>query len=224
MGEGSIRCAWLLLAGVIAAAASAACSRAEGSTASASLPGKELFRACVSCHGDDGRGNRTIGAPPIAGLPSWYVEAQLTKFRSGLRGAHPDDHEGLRMRPMARQMMNEGEVKSVAAYVGSLPAAHTGRTLEGGNATAGAASFAPCVACHGPAGQGNEQLKAPTIAGQADWYLFAQLKKFKAGVRGANPKDAQGALMRPMAQTLANEQAMLDVVTHVASLPRQGTP
>lgn len=222
MGELGIRHALPLLAGVLVAAVAGACSRAEGSTAS--LPGKELFSACVSCHGADGHGNRTIGAPPIAGLPAWYVEAQLTKFRSGVRGMHPDDHEGLRMRPMARQMMNEAEVKSVSGHVASLRPAHVSPTLAGGNATAGAASFAPCVACHGPKGQGNEQLKAPPIAGQADWYLLAQLKKFKAGIRGSDPKDAQGALMRPMALSLANEQAMLDVVTHVASLPRQETP
>lgn len=221
MGEVGIRHS-LLLAGVIAAAVSGACSRGESSTAS--LPGKELFTACVSCHGPDGHGNRKFGAPPIAGLPAWYVEAQLTKFRSGVRGAHPDDAEGLRMRPMARQMMNEAEVKAVSGHVASLRPAHVAQTLEGGNATAGAASFATCIACHGPKGQGNEQLKAPPIAGQADWYLFAQLKKFRAGVRGGSPKDAQAALMRPMALSLPNEQAMLDVVTHVASLPRQETP
>jgi len=220
MGEGSIGCA-LLLAGVGVAALSAACSRTEST---ASLPGKELFRACVSCHGDDGRGNRAIGAPPIAGLPAWYVEAQLTKFRSGVRGAHPDDYEGMRMRPMARQMMNEAEVKSVAGHVASLAPAHVTPTLEGGNATAGAASFGTCMACHGPKGQGNEQLKAPPIAGQADWYLLAQLKKFKAGIRGANPKDTSAALMRPMALALPTEQSMLDVVAHVSTLPRQERP
>lgn len=222
MDEGSVRCA-LLLAGVVAAAASGACTRAE-SEPMASLPGKELFTACVSCHGSDGHGNRKLGAPPIAGLPAWYVEAQVTKFRTGVRGSHPDDAEGMRMRPMARQMMNEAEVKAVSSHVASLAPAHVPRTLEGGDATAGAASFAPCVGCHGPKGQGNEQLKAPPIAGQADWYLLAQLGKFRSGIRGANPKDTSAALMRPMALALPDEKAMLDVVAHVASLPRQERP
>lgn len=222
MSQGSIRHA-LLLAGVLAAAASGACSRVDAATTTTSLGGQELYRACVSCHGDEGHGNRAIGAPPIAGLPAWYVENQLKKFKDGARGAHPDDHEGLRMRPMARQMMNDAEVKSVSAHVGSLAPAHVAPTLEGGDAAAGAATFAPCTACHGATGMGNEGLKAPPIAGQADWYLFAQLRKFKSGIRGANPRDAQGAMMRPMALTLPNEQAMLDVVTHVSSLSRQGT-
>jgi cytochrome c553 len=207
----------------LAAGASAGlgCSRTERT---ATLPGEELYSACVSCHGADGHGNQKLGAPPIAGLPAWYIEAQVTKFRNGTRGMHPDDYEGMRMRPMARQMMNEAEVKAVSAYVASLPPAHVTPTLQGGDATAGAAFYAPCIACHGPNGQGNEQLKAPPIAGQADWYLVAQLQKFRAGIRGADPKDAQGALMRPMALALPDEQAMVNVVTHIASLSRQEKP
>jgi cytochrome c oxidase subunit 2 len=200
----------------IAAATTTACSRPEGTA----LPGKELYAACVACHGADGSGNKKLGAPSIGGLPAWYVESQVTKFKTGARGAHPDDFEGLRMRPMARQMMNEAEVKAVAAYVGSLPRRPVPTTLEGGDAQAGAAVFAPCVACHGAAGQGNEQLKAPPIAGQADWYLLAQLKKFRAGVRGTDSRDTWGLVMRPTAVALPSDKAVLDVVTHVSTLGR----
>jgi cytochrome c553 len=148
------------------------------------------------------------------------VEAQLHKFRTDVRGAHPDDAEGLRMRPMSRQLMNEAELTTVAAYVAGLPRAPSAKTLAGGDATAGAAAFATCTACHGPTGQGNQALNAPPLVGQADWYLLAQLKKFKAGIRGANPKDASGATMRPMAMTLADEQAMHNVLAHVATLAK----
>lgn len=192
-----------------------ACSRPE-----ATASGKELFHACVACHGSEGLGDRKLGAPSIAGLPAWYVEAQVTKFKTGARGAHPDDFEGLRMRPMAKQMMNDAEVKAVASFVASMPRAPIGPTLEGGNAGAGAASFGVCTACHGAQAQGNEALKAPPLAGQADWYLLAQLRKFKSGIRGADPKDASGMTMRPMALTLPTDQAMLDVVAHVSKLSR----
>jgi len=184
------------------------------------ITGKELFASCTACHGAAGEGNASIAAPSIAGLPAWYVEAQLVKFRTGVRGAHPDDIEGLRMRPMSRQLANEAEVKRVAEYVASMPVVKQAKTLEGGDATAGAAAYATCLACHGPNGAGNEALKAPPIAGQADWYLFAQLKKFKAGIRGANPKDTSGGTMRPMAMTLADEQAMKNVLAHVSTLSR----
>jgi cytochrome c553 len=184
------------------------------------LPGNELYAACTSCHGADGYGQENIAAPAIAGLPAWYVEAQLTKFRTGVRGAHPDDLEGLRMRPMSRQMMDEGEVKSVAAYVASMPSKKQAPTVKGGDASAGAAAYATCLACHGPDGKGNQALNAPPIVGQHDWYLVSQLHKFKKGIRGANPKDVTGGQMRPMSMTLADDQAIKNVVAHIDTLSK----
>lgn len=184
------------------------------------LPGQELFAACKSCHGVDGYGQEKIAAPAIAGLPAWYVEAQLVKFRTGVRGAHPDDLEGLRMRPMSQQMMDEGEVKAVSAYVASMTPKKQTPTVQGGDAAAGAANYMVCLACHGPEGKGNEQLHAPPIAGQHDWYLVSQLKKFKAGIRGTNLKDITGGQMRPMSMTLADEQAIKNVVAHISTLAK----
>ena len=51
--------------------------------------GRELFQLCASCHGAQGEGNQLYLAPNIGGLPVWYLEAQLTKFRDGGR-AHPE--------------------------------------------------------------------------------------------------------------------------------------
>lgn len=204
------------LAGLLLVASSGC--RPEG--AKKTLPGQELFAACKSCHGADGYGQQNIAAPAIAGLPVWYVEAQLHKYRSGMRGNHPDDIEGLRMRPMSRQMMDEAELKAVAAYVASMPAKKMPSTLQGADATQGAAAYATCLACHGPDGKGNEALKAPPIAGQYDWYLVSQLKKFKSGVRGAMPGDVTGGQMRPMSMTLADEQAMKNVVAHISTLSK----
>ncbi len=201
----------------VAALALTAC-HAEGTKKT--LPGNELYAACVSCHGKSGHGQQDIAAPAIAGLPAWYVEAQLVKFRSGIRGAHPDDYEGLRMRPMSRQMMHEGEIKSVSAYVAALPALKASAATVGGDAAAGAASYGTCLACHGPDGKGNEALKSPPLTGQHDWYLLSQLKKFKSGIRGTNPNDITGAQMRPMSMTLADEQAMKNVVAHIATLAK----
>lgn len=184
------------------------------------LPGSELYASCDACHGKDGAGNTMLGAPAIAGLPAWYVEAQLNKFRTGIRGAHPDDLEGLRMRPMARQMKTEAEVKSVAAFVESMPKKLAKPSLQGGDATAGAGAYGVCLACHGADANGNKAMNAPPLAGQHDWYLLAQLKKFKAGHRGANPKDVTGGQMRPMSMTLADEQAMKNVVAHINTLAK----
>ncbi len=192
------------------------CVRPDG--AAVTLPGHELFGACVACHGQEGQGNPTVAAPPIAGLPAWYVEAQLTKFRSGLRGYHPDDLEGLRMRPMSRQMMNTGEVTAVSEYVASLAPKKPAPSLGKGDATAGKNAYVACTACHGVDGMGNPALKAPPLANQADWYLASQLRKFKGGLRGTNPADVTGGQMRPMSMTLADEDAVLNVVAHIGTL------
>ena len=71
-----------------------------------------------------------------------------------------------------------------------------------GNAAKGKAAYAVCLACHGADGMGNKDLNSPKIAGLSSWYLERQLKNFKAGIRGADPKGKYGMQMRPMALTL----------------------
>jgi cytochrome c oxidase subunit 2 len=185
--------------------------------------GEHVFtNYCSPCHGADAGGNQAYGAPAIAGLPDWYLLEQLHKYRTGLRGAHRDDTEGLRMRPMSRTLMTEADVQVVATHVAGMSAARAPATLTGGDAANGAKLFVTCTACHGPEGAGNEQLHAPPLTVQQDWYLDRQLHKFKAGIRGANPKDQWGLTMRPMAQTLPDDQAIKDVVAHIQTLPQAG--
>jgi cytochrome c oxidase subunit 2 len=88
-----------------------------------------------------------------------------------------------------------------------------------GDATKGKAAYAVCAACHGANGMGNKALNAPQIAGQEPWYLERQLNNFKGGIRGANPKDTYGMQMRPMALTLANDQAVSDMAAFLSSMP-----
>lgn len=180
--------------------------------------GKMRYANCAPCHGEDGRGNQAVGAPAIAGLPLWYVEAQLRKFRDGSRGAHPDDIDGLKMRPMARTLLSDEEVKVVAERVAKLPPLSPAATIKDGDPSRGKAMFATCVACHGEKAVGMQDKGAPDLHRTGDWYLLAQLKKFKSGVRGSAPTDATGQQMRPMAMTLPNEQAMKDVIAYIRTL------
>jgi cytochrome c553 len=187
-------------------------------TADAAVRGKQLFETCVPCHGQSGEGNAQLGAPNIGGMKAWYVEAQLRKFRSGARGAQFNDAEGMRMRPMALSLDSDQDVQIVSRYVESLPERPRG-PLPKGDVHAGDTQYhAVCGGCHGPNGGGNQALKAPRLAGVDDWYLNTQLRKFKNGVRGADPKDAEGRLMAPMAKTLANEDAIRNVVAYIATL------
>lgn len=180
--------------------------------------GAELFQLCTQCHGEDGNGNPKVNAPAIAGLDQWYIEAQLHKFKDGIRGTHIDDHAGMQMRPMALSIPSDVDLQAVAAYVAGLPKKRPTPMLTGGDAAAGQVLFATCAACHGPAAGGNQQLNAPPLNHASDWYLLTQLRHFKDGVRGVNPADISGATMRPMAKTLVDEKAMKDVIAYVMTL------
>jgi cytochrome c oxidase subunit 2 len=185
--------------------------------ADAATRGKELFETCVPCHGQDGSGSPEFGAPNIAGMKAWYVEEQVAKFRAGTRGMHFSDQEGMRMRPMALSLMTDENVDAVARYVESLPVVRHASSLPG-DPKAGEALYATCSSCHGDNGAGNDDLKAPRVAGVDDWYLATQLRKFKSGVRGTNPKDKEGRLMRPMARALGDDEAVRNVVAYVGTL------
>lgn len=181
--------------------------------------GRQVFQLCSSCHGASGGGNRLYNAPVIAGLPQWYLENQLTKFRKGMRGFRGEDITGLQMRPMARALTTDADVKSVAAYVASLKPVMPPATMKG-DATRGQAAYVTCLACHGDKGQGNQAIGSPALTNQADWYLAAQLVKFRQGLRGTHPADTTGAQMRPMAMTLPGDQAIEDVVAYIRTLGR----
>jgi cytochrome c oxidase subunit 2 len=75
-----------------------------------------------------------------------------------------------------------------------------------------------CQACHGPDGKGLQALNAPPLTQESDWYLLSSLQKYKAGIRGNDPRNANATIMRGMAATLTDEQAMKDVIAHIRSL------
>jgi cytochrome c553 len=102
--------------------------------------------------------------------------------------------------------------------VARLPVQRPDATLEGGDPAKGATSYQVCVACHGPDGKGQQALGSPPLPQQSDWYLLSSLHKFKTGVRGNDPRNANAQIMRGMAATLPDEQAMKDVIAYIRSL------
>ncbi len=202
-------------AALVLAVASAGCSTmpAEGTAR-----GEVLYQNCAPCHGADGHGQPDITVPQIAGLPVWYLTAQLTSYKNGMRGAHAQDQEGLRMRPMSRTLKSQTDIDAVAAYVATLPYTRASAAVVG-DVAKGQAAFATCSACHGADGKGNEVLKAPPIAQLQDWYVVKQLAKFKGGVRAYDPADASGAQMKAIAGGIADEAAMMDLAAYIQTLP-----
>jgi cytochrome c oxidase subunit 2 len=181
--------------------------------------GKELFALCSQCHGTNAGGMTLSLAPSIAGMGSWYVQAQLNKFRDGQRASNFDDITGMRMRGMARWLKTDDDVKAAAAYVSSLPQVKPAPTLKGGDATRGAALYATCSGCHGANAEGVEAVGGPALNHNSDWYLYTSLKNFKQGIRGSDPRDATGAAMRGMSMLLADDQAIKDVIAYIITLP-----
>lgn len=78
--------------------------------------------------------------------------------------------------------------------------------------------FATCATCHGADAGGNAGLGAPRLSHLREVYLVEQLKKFRSGLRGGDGATAQARQMAPMAATLPDEQALLDVASYIASL------
>jgi cytochrome c oxidase subunit 2 len=180
--------------------------------------GEKLYDLCQQCHGGAGGGSEMALAPAIGGLDAWYVESQLKVFRSGARGTHPHDVAGMRMHPMSRWLSSEEDVKAVAGYVSGLPITNPVPVINGGDVTKGKAYYATCAACHGEQGKGNQTMSSPPLRGQSDWYVLSSLRKYKAGIRGANPANTNAVLMRGMSNLLPDDQAMIDVVAFIATL------
>jgi cytochrome c553 len=198
---------------VVLATALAACNQAP---TPGIARGEALFDTCVPCHGSDGSGNQELGAPAIAGLPQWYIQESLDKYQTSIRGAHPMDTVGIRMKSMSMALDLDGDSESVAEYVASMAATNPTPVLSG-DASAGQALYPLCSACHGADGRGMEALHSPPLVGQHDWYLVAQLEKFKKGWRGADPADTWGGTMRPNAMTL-DDAGMANVVAYILTL------
>lgn len=208
----------LILTGapLLAVLGAAGCSAAS---ARGTLSGQQLYGACAQCHGADGAGDAKLGAPRIAGLPGWYVGVQLRHFKEGVRGKHPDDAEGLRMRAMSRQMLTDGEIDSVTQYVAHLSGPKKPFSGASADLAAGKAAFELCTACHGDHGEGSEEMKAPPLATLDRWYVESALLKFKAGVRGSVASDDTGGIMQGAASTLEATQAR-DVAAYIETLAR----
>ncbi|MEM0896344.1 MAG: c-type cytochrome [Verrucomicrobiota bacterium] len=87
------------------------------------------------------------------------------------------------------------------------------------DAPAGASHFQKvCANCHGGKGEGKKELMAPSIAAMPDWYIEAQIAKFKRDQRGTEPADAAGLTMHAIASTL-DAEAVQQLAAYIDQLP-----
>lgn len=175
--------------------------------------GKQIYQLCIACHGANAEGSYFTKAPPLAGQQDWYIIDQLKKFKDGLRGTHPKDIPGIQMRLMSKALVDDNAIKNVAAYLGSLEVTKQKETL-GGDSTKGQILYKTCKLCHGSNAEGNPVLRSPSLKQLPDWYIFAQLKKFKNGIRETHSKGS----LESTFMSLSNEKAMIDVATYITYL------
>jgi cytochrome c553 len=177
-----------------------------------------LFQnTCAQCHGPKGEGNALLQAPPIAALPAWYVRTQLENFRAGRRGFHPQDIAGQMMRSISL-VLNSANIPGIATMVASLPRAATPPGSKA-DPSAGERIYSErCAECHRYNGTGELVFGSAPLAGLPEWYLTAQLRKFKNGQRGAAVGDANGQKMILAATYIEDEATLKSVVAYIMTL------
>ena len=181
--------------------------------------GKALFPVCTACHGPQGNGNQAMNAPKLAGQESWYIIKQMQLFQNDARGTAPGDMHGMQMAAMAKgpQLKSEEALANLAAYISTFPDEPPLTTVQG-DIENGKTLYAVCAACHGQKAEGLEAMAGPRLAGQNDWYMVAQIKKFQKRQRGYHNMDHGGRQMQPMVMMLTDDKSINDVVAYINSL------
>jgi cytochrome c553 len=100
-----IRVLFLLLPGLAFAGVPDGQTIAMHGTANGALP-------CAACHGLSGRGNPSIGAPALAGLPAVAIEGFLGRFAAQGGGG---------VMTAVAKALTPDETRAVAEYFAGLP-------------------------------------------------------------------------------------------------------
>lgn len=163
--------------------------------------GEGKAAVCAACHGIDGN-STDPQYPRLAGQSEHYIANQLAVFKNGTR-ANPI------MLGFASMLSPQDMLDVGAFFASQKPQAGVtddklvkpGQALyRGGDA---ARDIPACMACHGPAGGGNEGAPYPHLAGQHADYVQTVLKAWQDGdVWGDN---AHAQIMPTIAKRLTTE-------------------
>lgn len=165
--------------GVAALAALSALAAPQVFAAGDASAGQAKSAICAACHGVDG--NSVVpNWPKLAGQHEQYLARQVSLIKAGAR--------------MVPEMvgivpgLSEQDIEDLAAYFAAQPIAAGvadetkvslgERIFRAGNAESGVPA---CMACHGPAGEGNPLAGYPALAGQHAVYTANMLTRFRAG-------------------------------------------
>ena len=171
-------------------------------------------RSCAGCHGAQGEGNASNGAPRIAGQPQAYLERQLAAFADGRRTSEV-------MTPIAQHLASEQRT-ALSSYYSELRA-RTHEPAPSGAAKTRGRTLAMrgdqtlrvqgCQSCHGPGGTGFGDVN-PYLAGLDERYLEMALREWRSGSR----KSDSSQQMSQIAKNLSDEDIKA-LAAYYASLP-----
>ncbi|MFX3689180.1 MAG: c-type cytochrome [Peredibacter sp.] len=83
------------------------------STAADAARGQTLYKTCIQCHGEDGRGNPDQEAPRIAGQYDWYIISSIEQFKAGVERKNP------KMLPYIKNLSST-DIEDLAAYISKM--------------------------------------------------------------------------------------------------------
>jgi cytochrome c553 len=171
---------------------------AEGDAAT----GQAKAAICAACHGADGNSIMPQW-PKLAGQHPAYLVRQFNLIKAGARPV--PEMTGI------VAAVNEQDIDAIAAWYSSQTinggvadealAARGEKLWRAGNAKKGVPA---CMACHGPAGEGNPLAGYPALAGQHSVYSANMLKRFHAGENWGE-KDTNSQVMNGVAAALSDD-------------------
>ncbi|TFW09865.1 c-type cytochrome, partial [Oxalobacteraceae bacterium OM1] len=153
---------------------------------------EERLRACVSCHGQAGRGINNVYFPRLSGKPAGYLYNQLVAFREGRRKYAPMNYLLAYLPDEYLEKMAQYYAAQQVPFDTPAPPAVSQEVLQRGRSivTNGDPSHQvpACVACHGPNLSGREP-GIPGLLGLRADYISAQLGGWRYGTRTAIAPD-----------------------------------
>lgn len=173
--------------------------------------GKAKSVLCAGCHGVDGNSANGVW-PNLAGQHASYLTKQIREFKDGTR-------EDPVMKGMVAALSDE-DIVNLSAYFEEQELKATpfdqdllekGEAIYRGGITE--TSVPACLACHGPAGNGNGPAAFPSLQSQHVEYTISQLKKFRDGSRAND----SGKMMRNVAARMLDGE-MAAVAAYIAAM------
>lgn len=165
--------------------------------------GQAKSAICAACHGADG--NSVVpNWPKLAGQHEQYLDRQISLIQSGARpvpemlGIVP----GLSGQDIADLAAWFAAQESSGGVADESLVALGERIFRAGNAESGVPA---CMACHGPAGEGNPLAGYPALAGQHAVYVGNMLTRFRSG-ENWGAEDASSQVMTGAASELTDAE------------------